>query len=1245
LSKEGKTIKIGEHTYNKKTLETMFKYMIETAPRINEIAPSKTAFNLHLREIGAEFQLKSAASRIGTSLAELKAQVRYFKEVFPELSIALEKDLGKFQGEYVLGRISGYAIDIAKGRANADTIPHEVSHHVVDILRGFGDARSKQLIKDGERMFKGEENLVQAVGEFAAGRMRNKSMAGRVKNWLQKFWSNIKTRLNMHTSEDVARIIGERVLKGKLPKGQLAELTTKYQTVDTKENVNARINRGKGKSIRAKVLKEARNDLKREEKRIFGITIGKGYLKKATLDQMLEYERFLVNHPANGGVSKSSIPLSIAEINEKYHVMPEVSKEILKLMGVKDGLYEYASDVTAKEYASYVRSKYDAPALVPTSFESSYALKNTKLAWYKNWSRAVMPVWLVLKNYGGEPGRKIAKRLLDHEWIEHVKYKGPGDKAIYKIKKQLGYKKTKYIHLFDKERAERNFNEKSLSKEEVSFYKNVHGDKPNKNSDEYKAYRIWNNYTEKMWEALETEIGRHQTPEGVRRIMKELNRKKVEGYMTRRLSRKGLEYITEDSTYITKLVKDNVLHGAAKEAKKRGEGMSEERIKLIENRLKDITTPEGKEFYQNVRTELYDAITFGFTNVKNPHLVERGTLLPEFVEITNAKGHREKIKVYEDAIDATAETYVRRMSKYLASVQLFPEWTGIGNKYKIDTSKRRIMEQMEQNPDLGGYAIKSIKRQLGIDRSDFESLSRPLYRALGGITNTSAALGLSSPTSGIKNLAIGIPRSIGDFGFMNTMRGVKYAFNSMAWHEARGKGYLEYGAKTLELGSVGWGEKFNMRNMFKYVNWMTPTENINRIASAHAGHLYFTQAQSVLRGEGSMFKMGTNKRRMRRLMEELWHLEPEDIKFLETAKDFTTKETMAKHAEILNKVGHFSHVSSQGGTSTILLPLWMSSKEAKPLTLFQRMATATTVDTYRNFVKPIVEFGNVMPLARAAVAHGVSGALLYAMYDELFGKEKPVGSKLTQGDGFSNIMMNVWRSEFFGMFGEILSPYERELSIPISTPIIFRNLSEAHKEFNQWALGGKTGMQAIKDYTRHTAVIYGQFGDAFPKVHSSEYYKNFMKLRSMKRQWKTQRDMEMYSSEGSVFRSQPYYRDLKYAMMFENEEGIAKAYWKAYNAMVTEEEKDNPYSRPRARSKKAKENLKKVIKLYDPFNISDSLEGTTKSLEAQFLDWLTPENKAMAKRVKQQYEFKQRQYLRIIRQAKWKQKHSVYPYL
>ena len=62
------------------------------------------------------------------------------------------------------------------------------------------------------------------------------------------------------------------------------------------------------------------------------------------------------------------------------------------------------------------------------------------------------------------------------------------------------------------------------------------------------------------------------------------------------------------------------------------------------------------------------------------------------------------------------------------------------------------------------------------------------------------------------------------------------------------------------------------------------TENINRIVSSHAGQLYFSQAKAVLRGEPGLFRMGTNKKRMKRLMEELWHLDAEEISFLENIK-------------------------------------------------------------------------------------------------------------------------------------------------------------------------------------------------------------------------------------------------------------------------------------------------------------------------------------------------------------------------
>ena len=78
---------------------------------------------------------------------------------------------------------------------------------------------------------------------------------------------------------------------------------------------------------------------------------------------------------------------------------------------------------------------------------------------------------------------------------------------------------------------------------------------------------------------------------------------------------------------------------------------------------------------------------------------------------------------------------------------------------------------------------------------------------------------------------------------------------------------------------------------------------------------------------------------------------------------------MLLYSYIINKVGHFSHVTTQGGTSTVLLPLWMSSAEAKPLTLFQRMAWSTTNDIRTNYLEPAFRLQNPMPLLRATAAH------------------------------------------------------------------------------------------------------------------------------------------------------------------------------------------------------------------------------------------------------------------------------------
>ena len=62
--------------------------------------------------------------------------------------------------------------------------------------------------------------------------------------------------------------------------------------------------------------------------------------------------------------------------------------------------------------------------------------------------------------------------------------------------------------------------------------------------------------------------------------------------------------------------------------------------------------------------------------------------MPEYVKVTNEKGRLETVKVYEDSMQNTAEAYVSRMSKFLSTIRYFPEWTGLGSRYKLGESKR-----------------------------------------------------------------------------------------------------------------------------------------------------------------------------------------------------------------------------------------------------------------------------------------------------------------------------------------------------------------------------------------------------------------------------------------------------------------------------------------------------------------------------------------------------------------------------
>ena len=119
----------------------------------------------------------------------------------------------------------------------------------------------------------------------------------------------------------------------------------------------------------------------------------------------------------------------------------------------------------------------------------------------------------------------------------------------------------------------------------------------------------------------------------------------------------------------------------------------------------------------------------------------------------------------------------------------------------------------------------------------------------------SAVLGLSSPFSALKNLAIGTTNTMGLFGTTNYMRSVMHMLSpesKAARAEMDKLGIAELGSKDLDLTGFS---SFVMRR----ISFMKPSEVANRYTSAWAGLLSAEQLASRLRGEGMFGKMSARR--------------------------------------------------------------------------------------------------------------------------------------------------------------------------------------------------------------------------------------------------------------------------------------------------------------------------------------------------------------------------------------------------
>ena len=917
---------------------------------------------------GEQLQVERQTKLKKVKLEEQKQQKEFFidiaKDKLPDFKIKLNQKLGKKDGERILGSASEYTAKIAEGKVREDTVPHEVAHVFTTVLEASGNTKllqeglravrfhyKKELAKlsPKERQKQEKEILNQIVGEMATEAMKTEKrweqisgtkapLYKKLSRVIKKFWSQMKVSLGMASERDIARLMAEGFVTGKLvPKVEKGAEVSKieyYQTEGTFNKLQKQIKAIENKHLRLKnITRQEIEDARKFED--FTIPKGKGSWKKGKEDgsltaEMLDQYKIRLDELTAG---RKLVAIKINEVDRQYNVKEQERKLILdKVFGVKDGeTINIKNNNLWKSYRRVITAYKNAPSETNTASTLILSGNKEKLAW-STLNKIFVDSFHIIRKHFSE---KLAHKLIAHD-VSNAEFKGKGDSALHSILKLIG-SDVKRLNLYDAEVVARKEKAGTLDKRDRKFISQLQV----KNSNERKALaehkRLFNYY----WKQIFTEIKQHLPEISFNEFKRDYGEKYIENYFNRSIRREAVEYLDLKSKHFDKMVnialRDAALSKAKKELKNKKNVTSSDINKLRDKHLKD------KKLKDSVLEQVFDIIhSPQSTSLQNKNLLTRGVMLPEYIEVLK-NGKTKKIKVHED-YGVSLESYILSMSKFLSTTRHFPEFTKIGQKYKVPGKEKvRLIESSwgkGRIRELLGYAYQVIMAQIGKDIVQYDPKGRKLASAL---SSTSAAMGLSSPMAGIKNLFIGIPRAYATFGLKNTIKGVRSLWDASTWDIARKKGILQYGAHTLDLRTkelplVGVPtynrqtkrfeyKPISMADIFKNVNLMTHTENINRIVSAHAGTLFFEQTLNRYKGQSTMFNLGGKKDNYR-ILREVYKLSKEEISWLEKTDTSLPKNSIT-YKLILEKVMHEAHISTQGGTTAIRLPLWMSRPHLK----------------------------------------------------------------------------------------------------------------------------------------------------------------------------------------------------------------------------------------------------------------------------------------------------------------------------
>ena len=535
-------------------------------------------------------------------------------------------------------------------------------------------------------------------------------------------------------------------------------------------------------------------------------------------------------------------------------------------------------------------------------------------------------------------------------------------------------------------------------------------------------------------------------------------------------------------------------------------------------------------------------------------------------------------EVYEQNFAKLLPKMIKRSAHFLGIHKHFGHKSGIATKVL-----NRIL--VENGKELYRFARKAVILTANGDPMD---AGARIARRTIGIT---ANIGLSSPTSGMKNWLLGDVKDAQHYGLRRLITGYKDLIFSRETKDLAIKvSAVESGVHDIEASTIS---KWNP-------GLMHPSERGNRIRSVARAVGYAKDALAILKGhkvptwESAVQLNFKPKKHAHHVLKDVFRLS--DVDRIVRRGYFTKHE--------IKRIAYFGQAAAQGITTVRSMPLWMSNRYAKGATLFYRMAYRASTDVWHNAVKPATK-GNPGPLVIFLAGSAATGEVLYAITHLAFRREHP-----KKGEP---LLKRVWKDLIHGEGAALFSNYLEGYGSVTETymPAVLRNAVVATENMVEWATGKKFAKQAVKDTFRQTVSLYNAVRKAIRS--RSKLYADYDFARRKVWDFEKRVEEKTFGKFDPTTRT-PYYRGVRDAVISSDDFEMRAAFRAAFAYLIEKEG---------LTIDEAKSRCKSAVNVSNPVRMSEDRRE-------KFYATLCPEDKRRVKRALTLWKTKKRRAFSIL---------------